>query len=47
VEKFNRSGRLLADGYSCRSQVKRKDGATILHPLQALLAVVRGAPGNR
>jgi FAD/FMN-containing dehydrogenase/Fe-S oxidoreductase len=41
VEKFNRSGRLLADGYSCRSQVKRKDGATILHPLQALLAVVR------
>jgi FAD/FMN-containing dehydrogenase/Fe-S oxidoreductase len=41
VEKFNRSGRLLADGYSCRSQVKRKDGVTILHPLQALLAVVR------
>jgi FAD/FMN-containing dehydrogenase/Fe-S oxidoreductase len=43
VEKFNRSGRLLADGYSCRSQVKRKDGVTILHPLQALLAVVRNA----
>ncbi len=45
VEKFNRSGRLLADGYSCRSQVKRKDGATILHPLQALLAVVRDVAG--
>jgi Fe-S oxidoreductase len=43
IEKFNRSGRLLADGYSCRSQVKRKDGVTILHPLQALLAVVREA----
>ncbi|UVL38358.1 FAD-binding oxidoreductase [Pseudomonas sp. B21-040] len=45
VEKFNRSGRLLADGYSCRSQVKRKDGATILHPIQALLAVVRDVAG--
>ncbi|AKV10024.1 membrane protein [Pseudomonas fluorescens NCIMB 11764] len=45
VEKFNQSGRLLADGYSCRSQVKRKHGATILHPLQALLAVVRGIVG--
>lgn len=45
VEAFNRSGRLLADGYSCRSQVKRKEGATILHPLQALLAVVRNVAG--
>ncbi|NWD59131.1 FAD-binding oxidoreductase [Pseudomonas veronii] len=43
VGQFNRSGRLLADGYSCRSQVKRKDGATILHPLQALLLAVRQA----
>jgi Fe-S oxidoreductase len=41
VAKLNTSGRLLADGYSCRSQVKRKEGVTILHPLQALLAVVR------
>lgn len=40
-EKLNASGRLLADGYSCRSQVKRQDGVTVLHPLQALLAVVR------
>ncbi|RMO84569.1 hypothetical protein ALQ34_04557 [Pseudomonas syringae pv. maculicola] len=31
----------MADGYSCRSQVKRQDGVTVLHPLQALLAVVR------
>jgi len=43
VTKFNASGRLLADGYSCRSQVKRQDGVTVLHPLQALLAVVRNA----
>ena len=41
VKKFNQSGRLLADGYSCRSQVKRKEGVTILHPLQALLATLR------
>lgn len=44
VSKFNQSGRLLADGYSCRSQVKRKEGVTILHPLQALLAALREAP---
>ena len=43
VTKLNASGRLLADGYSCRSQVKRKEGVTVLHPLQALLAVVRNA----
>jgi len=47
VEKFNQSGRLLADGYSCRSQVKRKEGVTILHPLQALLASVRGKGDER
>ncbi|WP_122409685.1 D-2-hydroxyglutarate dehydrogenase YdiJ [Pseudomonas viridiflava] len=41
VTKFGASGRLLADGYSCRSQVKRQDGVTVLHPLHALLAVVR------
>lgn len=43
VAKFNVSGRLLADGYSCRTQVKRQDGITVLHPLQGLLAVVRNA----
>ncbi|MDO5090236.1 MAG: FAD-binding and (Fe-S)-binding domain-containing protein [Cardiobacteriaceae bacterium] len=29
--------RLLATGYSCRSQAKRVDGQTLAHPLQALL----------
>ncbi|WNZ81576.1 FAD-binding and (Fe-S)-binding domain-containing protein [Pseudomonas sp. P108] len=43
VKKYNTSGRLLADGYSCRSQVKRQDGVTVLHPLQALLDLVRSA----
>ncbi len=41
VKRFNASGRLVADGYSCRSQVKRQDGVTVSHPLQELLAVVR------
>ena len=31
--------RLVADGYSCRSQVKRIDGQFIKHPVQALLAL--------
>jgi hypothetical protein len=30
--------RLLAAGYSCRSQVKLVDGLTLPHPAQALLA---------
>lgn len=37
VAKFGATGRLVADGYSCRSQVKRLDGQAVLHPLQALL----------
>ena len=37
------SGRLLADGYSCRSQVKRQAGQSLQHPLQALLAHLRAA----
>ncbi|VVN29451.1 FAD-binding and (Fe-S)-binding domain-containing protein [Pseudomonas fluorescens] len=41
IQKFNQSGRVVADGYSCRSQVKRQDGATVLHPLQVLLARVK------
>ncbi len=32
---------LLADGYSCRSQVDRLAGRTLAHPLQALLTVMR------
>ena len=35
------TGNLLADGYSCRSQVKREEGHTVRHPLQALLEHVR------
>lgn len=36
----------LATGYSCRSQAKRLNGVTLLHPAQALLASIRrGAPG--
>lgn len=41
VARLNGAGRLLADGYSCRSQVKRKDGQLVLHPLQALLRILR------
>ncbi|TNB81482.1 FAD-binding oxidoreductase [Pseudomonas sp. Fig-3] len=41
VERFHASGRLIADGYSCRSQVKRQAGEVVLHPLQALLGQLR------
>lgn len=34
--------RLLATGYSCRSQVKIMDGQRLLHPAEALLACLRG-----
>ncbi|MNC42846.1 sn-glycerol-3-phosphate dehydrogenase subunit C [compost metagenome] len=37
VEKYKTSGKLLANGYSCRSQVKRFGDVKIRHPLQALL----------
>ncbi|WP_338665950.1 FAD-binding and (Fe-S)-binding domain-containing protein [Pararoseomonas sp. SCSIO 73927] len=33
---------LLVTGYSCRSQVKRLENTALLHPAQALLAVLRG-----
>jgi FAD/FMN-containing dehydrogenase/Fe-S oxidoreductase len=36
--------RLVATGYSCRSQVKRFDGVRIDHPIQALLRRLREAP---
>jgi FAD/FMN-containing dehydrogenase/Fe-S oxidoreductase len=42
VDKWAQSGRLLAAGYSCRSQVKIMDGQPLLHPAQALLACLRG-----
>ncbi|MFZ6049755.1 FAD-binding and (Fe-S)-binding domain-containing protein [Pseudomonas sp. CR3202] len=41
VDADNGSGRLLADGYSCRSQVKRMEGRPLPHPLQALLGHLR------
>ncbi len=41
VEAEENSGKLLATGYSCRSQVKRYSAQTLLHPLQALLAQLR------
>jgi Fe-S oxidoreductase len=34
-------GWLVADGYSCRSQVKIIDGTRLAHPVQALLAGLR------
>lgn len=37
------SGRLLATGYSCRSQVKIVDGRALPHPAQALLTCLRGS----
>ncbi|MFJ7885982.1 hypothetical protein ACIQYF_21280 [Pseudomonas sp. NPDC096917] len=41
VERHQSSGRLIADGYSCRSQVKRHAGQALQHPLQALLSQLR------
>ena len=41
LQKLNQSGRVVADGYSCRSQVKRQEGVAVLHPLQVLLARVK------
>ena len=43
VAEWARSDRLLATGYSCRSQVKIMDGQPLLHPAEALLACLRGA----
>jgi Fe-S oxidoreductase len=43
VAKVRQTERLLADGYSCRSQAKLIDGVRLLHPVQALLAAVRAA----
>jgi len=41
------SGRLLADGYSCRSQAKLIDGVKLNHPVQALLAALQANPTAR
>ncbi|MHC3534515.1 D-2-hydroxyglutarate dehydrogenase YdiJ [Pseudomonas amygdali] len=41
VARHGGEGQLVADGYSCRSQVKRQDGKVVQHPLQVLLERVR------
>jgi Fe-S oxidoreductase len=41
VARWASSGRLLATGYSCRSQVKIVDGPILPHPAQALMACLR------
>jgi FAD/FMN-containing dehydrogenase/Fe-S oxidoreductase len=41
VAAAGRSGTLLADGYSCRSQAKLIDGVRLPHPVQALLIAIR------
>ncbi|QNU60841.1 FAD-binding and (Fe-S)-binding domain-containing protein [Vreelandella titanicae] len=41
VEAENNVGKLLATGYSCRSQVKRYSEQVLLHPLQALLIALK------
>ncbi|MGO3862748.1 MULTISPECIES: D-2-hydroxyglutarate dehydrogenase YdiJ [unclassified Halomonas] len=43
VEAEENTGKLLATGYSCRSQVKRYSAQTLPHPLQALLACLKRA----
>jgi len=50
VEDDANAGRLLATGYSCRSQVKRLSDQALPHPLQALLKrvkIVGTSPGER
>jgi len=42
VALWANGSRLLASGYSCRSQVKLVDGQILPHPAQALLALLRG-----
>ncbi|WP_458525413.1 FAD-binding and (Fe-S)-binding domain-containing protein [Onishia taeanensis] len=41
VEDPDNAGRLLATGYSCRSQAKRLSDASLSHPLQGLLETLR------
>jgi len=47
VAQAGQTGRLLADGYSCRSQVKLIDGVKLNHPVQALLAAVQASLTTR
>ncbi|MNQ50903.1 putative FAD-linked oxidoreductase [compost metagenome] len=41
IDGQGKGGRLLASGYSCRSQAKRLSGAELVHPIQALLRHLR------
>ncbi|CAO1665912.1 FAD-binding oxidoreductase [Halomonas sp. NYA30] len=41
VETKENAGKLLATGYSCRSQVKRYSNQVLQHPLQALLIALK------
>ncbi|WP_163576409.1 FAD-binding and (Fe-S)-binding domain-containing protein [Halomonas faecis] len=43
VESEDNAGRLLATGYSCRSQAKRLSDTALPHPLQGLLGVLQRA----
>ncbi|MDR5898599.1 FAD-binding and (Fe-S)-binding domain-containing protein [Halomonas vilamensis] len=46
VEAEDNVGKLLATGYSCRSQAKRFSAQTLPHPLQALLNALKKAHGK-
>ena len=46
VEAAKPLSRLLATGYSCRSQVGRFGGVALLHPAQALLAAIRAGASD-
>jgi len=43
VENEANTGKLLATGYSCRSQARRLSDTALPHPLQGLLEVLRRA----
>lgn len=45
VNRAADAGRLLATGYSCRSQVKLVDRVALRHPVQALAGLVEMSPG--
>ena len=46
VAAHGHQGRLLASGYSCRSQAKIIDGVTLRHPVQALRVAMISGPAR-
>jgi hypothetical protein len=46
VDAGAENGNLLATGYSCRSQVALIDGVRLLHPIRALLGLLRERAGE-